>query len=353
MKSKKVITLSLSDLKDLGVIPRKNKKKQKKRKGKKPKYIFVDPNTGAIIGGSKSDSSHMQGYSQSFQAPQFTNTANISSAIQEENLKAIERSNRKALIENPIEGTKQAEAEQPKPDQNQLLLGYLEDRFGQIAEHNNNLFGGIAPKLERIENDNQQQKIINQQGFEMINRITNPSYYSLTDNAGIEDHSVSSDNFKDQGKPIPQETTNFQTPPKTRFDAKLSEDDNNKTPQGIPLSLLKEIRSINKLQGQYDNLLANTKAPEQNNNEPDVWEEEEEEDAGGDMFKEIKSPIKEKSPYTKQLIEKLAKKGRGNKTTKSQALHMYKGAGGNDPNILNAKHVATILSAYNKLQKNK
>ena len=346
MKSKKVITLSLSDLKDLGIIPRKNKKKNKKRK-RRVKIVLVDPNTGAIIGGSKSDSSHMVGSVQSFQAPQFTNTANISSAIQEENLKAIERANKKALIENQKEEVKQSEEEQPKQDPNQLLLGYLEDRFGQIAEHNNNLFSGIAPKLERIENANQQQKLINQQGFEMINRITNPSYYSLTDNAGIDEGSASSDNFKDQGKPIPQETTHFQTPPKTRFDAKLSEDDNNKTPQGIPLSLLKEIRSVNKLQGQYDNLIGNTKAPEQ-----EVWEEEEE-DAGGDMFQDVKSPTTEKSPYTKQLIEQLSKKGRGNKITKSQALHMYKGAGGNDPKILNAKHVATITSAYNKLIKNK
>ena len=37
MKSKKVITLSLDDFKELGIIPRKNKEKKKKRKGKKPK----------------------------------------------------------------------------------------------------------------------------------------------------------------------------------------------------------------------------------------------------------------------------------------------------------------------------
>ena len=154
MKSKKVITLSLSDLKDLGVLPRKNKKKNKKRK-RRVKIVLVDPNTGAIIGGAKSDSSHMQGYAQQIsQTPQFTNTANINSAIQEENLKAIERSNRRAQIENQKEEVKQAEEvieEQPK------LLGYLEDRFSKIVENNNNLFGSIAPKLERLEYDNQQQ----------------------------------------------------------------------------------------------------------------------------------------------------------------------------------------------------
>jgi hypothetical protein len=167
MKSKKVITLSLSDLKDLGVIPRKNKKKNKKRK-RRVKVVLVDPNTGAIIGGAKSDSSHMVGSVQSFQAPQFSNTANISSAIQEENLKAIERANRKAQIENQKEVVA---IEEPKPEQNQLLLGYLDDRFSKIAENNNNLFGSIVPKLQRIENDNQQQKIINQQGFNMIQNL--------------------------------------------------------------------------------------------------------------------------------------------------------------------------------------
>ena len=71
MKSKKVITLSLDDLKDLGVIPRKNKKKNKKRK-RRVKVVLVDPNTGAIIGGAKSDSSQMT--STISQAPQFINT---------------------------------------------------------------------------------------------------------------------------------------------------------------------------------------------------------------------------------------------------------------------------------------
>ena len=35
MKSKKVITLSLSDLKDLGIIPRKTTNKKKKHRHKK------------------------------------------------------------------------------------------------------------------------------------------------------------------------------------------------------------------------------------------------------------------------------------------------------------------------------
>ena len=232
MKSKKVITLSLSDLKDLGVIPRKNKKKHKKRKGKKPKYIFIDPNTGAIIGGAKSDSSHMQGHAQSFQAPQFTNTTNISSAIQEENLKAIERANRKAQIENQKEEVVIGE---PKPEQNQMLLGYLEDRFNKVVENNNNLLGGIVPKLERIEYDNQRQKIINQQGFDMIQGIARPKhYYDITDNIDVGGGVNSSDTFQDQGKPIPQETTRFQTPiSKTTnaiFDARLNEIDDNGTP---------------------------------------------------------------------------------------------------------------------------
>jgi len=58
--TKKVITLSLSDLKDLGIIPRKSKRKRRSRR----KKVYIDAKTGAIIGGPKADSSHMQGYSQ-------------------------------------------------------------------------------------------------------------------------------------------------------------------------------------------------------------------------------------------------------------------------------------------------
>ena len=162
MKSKKVITLSLEDLKDLGVLPRKNKKKNKKRK-RRVKVVLVDPNTGAIIGGVKSDSSHMQGYAQQIsQTTQFTNTANISSAIQEENLKAIERANRRAQIENQKE---EVIEEQPKVELNKLLLGY-EDRFNRVIENSddrfNKLIEAFNPQIKRLTEGQEQQKIITQ-----------------------------------------------------------------------------------------------------------------------------------------------------------------------------------------------
>ena len=102
-------------------------------------------------------------------------------------------------------------------------------------------------------------------------------------------------------------------------------------------STKKELKDINEI-------LSN---PQQNifgEEEPEIWEEIQEPN---------QKAKKEQSPYTKQLVDKLKTKGRGNKLTKEQALHMYKGAGGNDPQILNSKYVKTIESAYNKLIKNK
>jgi len=399
MKSKKVITLSLSDLKDLGIIPRKNKKKNKKRKGKKPKYIFVDPNTGAIIGGSKSDSSHMQGYAQSFQAPQFTNTANINSAIQEENLKEIERANRKSQVEEVKqieEEVKQAEVEQPNQDPNQLLLEFMDDRFGQVVQHNNHLFSGITPFLNRIDNDNQQQKIINQQGFDMIQKLSRPTkYFDPNDNIDLGGNNTSSDNFQDQGRPVPQETNRFQTPvskrPDTRFDAKLKEIDENETPSGISLSLLKEMKDINKLQGQYDNLIEGTpiniQAVQKNLQQEDVLnqmqnihsnitsmdnqikkqsknmnakrrdifgEEDNEEDAGGDMLNDVDSQGKpDYNTPQKQALEDFLKKTKNKNAKYKTSVEKYLKAGGKDTKIIRSNNYEKIERATKKLLKNK
>lgn len=348
MKSKKVITLSLSDLKDLGIIPRKNKNKNKKRK-RRVKVVLVDPNTGAIIGGAKSDSSHMVGTIT--QNPQFTNTSNISSAIQEENLKAIERANRKAEQEVKKEEeskkedeVKQADEGEPKPDPYKLLLGY-EDRFNKqnettnkVIEITNNLFKAFNPQIERLTEGQERQNLINDRGFNAINRITR-KYYDITDNVGFNNSSVSSDTLQNQGNDKPIETTNkptrFETPvPKTTnkvFDAKLNERDDNQTPEFLSESTKKQLRDM-------DELLAN----KQNDidNEKEEWEEMPDE--------EVKPKI-EQSPYTKELKDKLAEKGRGNKLTKPEALDLYKKLGGTDPGIINSKHAASIISVIKAL----
>ena len=103
MKSKKVITLSLSDLKDLGVIPKKAKT-NKRKKNRKARIKIIDPTTGAVMGGLKSDSSHMKGFGMalppSLAQPQFSNTANLNTAIQQANLDAMETYNKR--LSNPL-----------------------------------------------------------------------------------------------------------------------------------------------------------------------------------------------------------------------------------------------------------
>ena len=94
--TKKVITLSLGDLKDLGIIPRKDKKRKRRTRRKK---VYVDARTGAIIGGPKADSSHMQGYSNIMPNPMpFSNSSNLNTEIQQANLEAIRNRNNPLAI---------------------------------------------------------------------------------------------------------------------------------------------------------------------------------------------------------------------------------------------------------------
>ena len=75
--TKKIITLSIKDLRELGIIPDKKKKKKrrtKKRSLKKDKY-----GNYYEVGGAKSDSSQMQPVTT---YTPFTNTANVASQIQ-------------------------------------------------------------------------------------------------------------------------------------------------------------------------------------------------------------------------------------------------------------------------------
>jgi len=275
MKSKKVITLSLGDLKDLGIISRKEKKKPKRRRGKRVKIVLVDANTGAVIGGTKSDSSQMTGYSQPMQqAPQFTNTANVNSAIQQANLEAIERSNKKTKEEVPARDVDES---------NQLIV---KDRFHAFANNIDNRFNEIVPYLERIhpliEQSQKQQELITQ-GMGAMNKLQN-DYFNLRDNFGIGDTGLSSNEFKDQGrgKPIVSEDI-FNTPLTpiiNRFNT-LDETDKNNTPVGISQSLLKALRSVDKLGNQYGALTQGS------SNDSD-------DDAGGQLFTDVPSPPPEK-----------------------------------------------------------
>jgi hypothetical protein len=143
-KSKKIIfNLTIDDLRELGIIKKKRKKGRKGRN--KKRVLLIDPQTGAIIGEPKSDSSHMIGSTQSIQP---SNTNNVSTAIQQANLEAIENANKRAkdqrqwLIDNgidPKDPTIGLQSQDRFPDRNTTKLletfgDNVSDQFGQLKD---------------------------------------------------------------------------------------------------------------------------------------------------------------------------------------------------------------------------
>ncbi len=96
--------MSVEDLRDLGLIPKKYTRKRTKGKKQKEKIVFLDANGNVIkiqdnFGGPKSDSSQMVGGGQTITQPTqptlFTNSANVGTAIQSMQLQALEDVQRK------------------------------------------------------------------------------------------------------------------------------------------------------------------------------------------------------------------------------------------------------------------
>ncbi len=57
MSKKNSISLTLKDLKELGIIKKKNRKNWRKRK-----VVYIDGKTGKVLEGNKSLSNHMTGF---------------------------------------------------------------------------------------------------------------------------------------------------------------------------------------------------------------------------------------------------------------------------------------------------
>ncbi len=95
-KNKIISNLTINDLRELGII---GKKKRKGKRKSKKQISLIDPKTGEIIGGPKSDSSHMVGSTQSIQP---SNTNNINNAIQQANLKLLKMQTREQKIKDNI-----------------------------------------------------------------------------------------------------------------------------------------------------------------------------------------------------------------------------------------------------------
>ena len=326
MKSKKVITLSLSDLKDLGIIPRKTTNKKKKRRGHKKKSNNTGSNSYL-----KSDSTHMMGFSQILPS----NISNLSTAIQQANLEAIEASNKKKKQETLAIENKPPDDTIITDRFNQLLLPYFERTQDQFSNVNNNI----------------------QNGMSAFNKLSNKVYgksklINLDDGAGNFHGSDGSEHFINEGTNRPIEDLS-QTPvlQRTRF----TKPDNT----GItPL-----MNDLNKALDEAHNYANQSSKPRvykdyvQSDDDEDVDEIKSmtSSNDNNDFMKEVQSPIKlEQSPATKNLNIVLSKRARTEKgLTKAICLSAYIKSGGTDPKILNSKFVKQIQSATIKLINNK
>ena len=377
MKSKKVITLSLSDLKDLGVIPRKHKK-NKKKKHRKSKIKIIDPNTGAAMGGLKSDSSQMKGFGmvlpQSLTQPQFSNTANLNTAIQQANLDAMESYNKR--LSNPPLLLENNQPQERFPQANTTQL--IEDAVG------NQFQSYMLPYIQRQEEQQNQYNdrfasingTINK-GMDYVSQLGKHVYsqpqlnYSEVDSAGIVNSTLSSDEFSNEGNARPMDSINDTPTKQTRFDGNTIPT----PPSGLGLTPFvdnfnEEMNPYNNLQQARitpvpmespdeavdaltlpkinpENLFKDLQSPES----PDV----------DNTWADVKSPQQEATPSPvkkavkvanlQDMISKNVGRAKNKGIKKGDALLLYTTVGGKDPKILGESKVSVIMSAYNKLAK--
>ena len=320
MKSKKVITLSLSDLKDLGIIPRKTTNKKKKRRGHKKKSNNTGSNSYL-----KSDSSHMVGFSQS---NPFLNTSNLSTAIQQANLEAIEASNKKKKQETLAIENKPPDDTIITDRFNQLLLPYFERTQDQFSNVNNNI----------------------QNGMSAFNKLSNKVYgksklINLDDGAGNFHGSDGSEHFINEGTNRPIEDLS-QTPQQTQRTRFTKPDNTGITPL---------MNDLNEALDEAHNYANQSSKPSkykdyvQSDDDEDVDEIKSmtSSNDNNDFMTEVQSPVKlEQSPATKNLNIVLSKRARTEKgLTKAICLSAYIKSGGTDPKILNSKFYKKIQSA--------
>ena len=202
-KSKKIIfNLTIDDLRELGIIGKKRKKGRKGRN--KKRILLIDPQTGAIIGDAKSDSSHMVGTTQTIQP---SNSNNVSTAIQQANLEAIENANKRAkdqrqwLIDNgidPNDPTIGLQTQDRFPDRNttKLLEGFgasVSGELEQMKQHYDNQLLGYQNRFTQQDKTNSNFRKTIDDGIKLLNQT---SLYSLSDSAGAFGGTKGSDAFK-------------------------------------------------------------------------------------------------------------------------------------------------------------
>lgn len=203
-KNKIIFNLTINDLRELGIIGKK--KKKGKRKSKK-QILLIDPKTGAIIGGPKSDSSHMVGSTQSIQP---SNTNNINNAIQQANLEAIENANKRAkdqrqfLIDHgidPNDPTINIPQQERFPDKNttKLLEGFSSDvtnHLGQLKDLYDTQLLGYQDRFANYDKTIKRGMEFVQDQANQIQELKQKRFYKLNDSDGAFGTTKGSESFK-------------------------------------------------------------------------------------------------------------------------------------------------------------
>lgn len=367
MKSKKIIYLSVEDLRELGLLPKKYSRKSKGRK-KKEKVVFVDSNGKVIkaqdgFGGQKTDSAHMVGggqtISQITQPTQFTNSANMNTAIQSMQLQALEDARKtKADETNQLVPTSRFQNNTDMLNQiDQKLLNYVNPLIQRISDSetaNNSKFANI--------NDNMNK------GYAMLTDVMKPKptvRFDSTDNAGNFAGTFGSDDFIPQGEPIndivdrfeqdkeapnglshinetpiktiPEEETNYFTPFETSEASSIFDT----TP------IVHKIINPTTVEERRAETLAKLEhtpfRPKQTPRDDTQWED----------IPEDKSKQPELTPETAKINKQLETKGRGAKGNLKDSLKVYVALGGTDADILMSKSVMKVQAGIKKLKKSK
>jgi hypothetical protein len=175
-KKDKIFSLSIQDLKDLGII--KSKTKRKKRNKRK---TFRNTNEYQM-GGVKSDSSHMVGYSNSFN-PQVNQRNDVEYQVEK-------------IIQN-----KGLVAPDKKTEQNIPMLEYKQNDIPTIRQNveDENKFRNFVTTEQALQyRDEIAEKLKN-----INNKINNKSTVNVSDNNGYFGNGGGSDTFRQEGEPQP------------------------------------------------------------------------------------------------------------------------------------------------------
>jgi hypothetical protein len=180
--SRGVITLSLKDLERLGVI---KKRLKRKRRNKKLANVLE-----ALIGGAKSDSSHMKGYTN-----HFASSSNLTTEGQR-------LQNQQNQLLNDIQGKQHKELDFYRND-NQNFQNNTKNFQNSTRDIISYLL--TNPDYKTIDNENRVEEIPNTPQQTPLNtrfdKVSNKSgFYDKSDNIDVP-HSVSSDDFS--GSPVP------------------------------------------------------------------------------------------------------------------------------------------------------